>query len=97
MNEGEVLVVVEMTSVLDAEKLKAYQAQARAQLFERGGVVVGRGTSPVEGDPAFGTLLIQRWPSERAFRDWQESEAYRPLKALRHQCVEMRIAVVAAV
>jgi uncharacterized protein (DUF1330 family) len=94
MTEAAVLIVVEMTAVRDADQLKAYQTAARAQIAERGGIVVARGTSPVEGSPPPGTLLIQKWPSEQAFRDWQDSEAYKPLKALRLQCVDMRIAVV---
>lgn len=94
MSDVAVYVVVEIVAVRDAEQLKAYQTRARAQLLERGGVVVARGTSPVEGTPPFGTLLIQKWQSERAFRDWQESADYLPLKAMREHCVDMRIAVV---
>ena len=94
MTEAAVLIVVEITAVRDADQLKAYQIGARAQLAEHGGIVVARGTSPVEGSPPLGMLLIQKWPSEQAFRDWQDSEAYKPLKSLRQQCVDMRIAVV---
>jgi uncharacterized protein (DUF1330 family) len=97
MTDPAVLIVVEITAVRDADQLKTYQTAARAQLAERGGVVVARGTSPVEGSPPLGMLLIQKWPSEQAFRDWQESDAYRPLKSLRQQCVDMRIAVVPVV
>jgi ferredoxin len=32
--------------------------------------VVARGGSPVEGEPDFAPLVIQRWPSEAAFRDY---------------------------
>ena len=94
MSDAAVLVVVEMTAVRDPEQLKTYQSGARVQLGARGGVVVARGISPVEGSPPFGALLVQQWPSERAFREWQQSEEYRPLKALRERCVDMRIAVV---
>ena len=94
MSDTPVFVVVEMTAVRDAEKLKTYQAGARAQLLERGGTVVARGSFPIEGEPPFGPLLVQKWPSEHAFREWQESEAYRPLKALRREAVSMRITVV---
>lgn len=97
MNEGAVLVVFEITAILNAELFKLYQVQARAQSTERGGSVLGRGSLPVEGNPPFGTLLVQKWPSERAFREWQDSEAYRPLKDLRRQSAEVRIAVVPAV
>ena len=97
MDDSPVLVVFEITKVLNADTLKQYQLQARAQASERGATTLGRGTSPVKGDPPFGMLLVQKWPTERAFREWQDSEAYRPLKALRDQSVDIRIAVVPTV
>ena len=97
MAEGEVFVLVEVVKVHDADGLANYQAGARAQLSELEGVVVGRGFEPVDGEQPFGGLLIQKWPSAKAFRDWQESEAYRPLKELRLKSVEMRIGIVPCV
>lgn len=72
--EGAVLVVAEIRAIYDEESFKTYQLGARAQLSKRGGKVLGRGTSMFEGEPPFGQLLIQRWPSEAAFREWQSSE-----------------------
>jgi hypothetical protein len=48
-----------------------------------------------EGEPV-GRLLIQRWPSETAFREWQASEEYRPLRERRMRAADLRIAIVAA-
>lgn len=89
-----VFVIVEVTQVLDAETFSAYQRRAREQIQALGGSVVARGGRLVEGVPAFAALMVQRWSSERAFQDWQGSEAYRPLKELRHQSAVVRMAVV---
>ena len=93
MADGEILVVVEILEVKDPEKLAQYQAQARVQSAARGAAVVGRGSDTYFGDP-FGTLLVQRWPSEAAFRDWQESDAYRQLLPLRTEAARVRLAIV---
>ena len=94
MTEEAVLVVVEIRSVRDPDELKTYQAGARTQIAKYGGKVVARGAGRnTEAEP-FGVLLVQAWPSERAFLDWQESEEYRPLRDLRRRCADMRIAIV---
>jgi len=97
MSNEEVFVVVEIVDVKDAEMLKTYQAGARAQVGRFGGIVIGRGVTTFEGDPEFAMLMIQRWPNEAAFRDWQHSEAYRPLFQMRQQAVVLRIAIVPVV
>lgn len=94
MNDKQVLVVVEIRSVHDAEALKAYQAGARQQIVEYGASVIARGGATLEGTPAFGPLMVQHWPSEDAFRTWQGSESYRPLRAIREACADLRIAVI---
>ena len=90
----EVFVVVEIQEILDGNALAAYQSEARQQLLERGGVLVARGNCTYEGSPAVGQMLIQKWPSETAFRDWQESDSYRPLLERRQACVKLRIAII---
>lgn len=94
MQNSEVLVLVEIRSVSDVEALKAYQTSARQQISECGAVVIARGGATLEGTPPFGPLMVQRWPSEQAFRTWQNSESYRPLRAIREACADLRIAVV---
>lgn len=97
MSDGEVLVIVEVRNVHDAEQMRMYQEGARAQIGPFGGVVLARGVIPVEGDPEFGTLMVQKWPSAQAFLDWQASEEYRPLKERRLKCVDLRIGMVPVV
>jgi uncharacterized protein (DUF1330 family) len=94
MSNEEVFVVVEIVDVKDAELLKTYQTGARAQVAGFGGTVIGRGVTTFEGDPGFAMLMIQKWPNEAAFRDWQDSDAYRPLRRMREQAVVMRIGIV---
>jgi uncharacterized protein (DUF1330 family) len=97
MSNEEVFVVVEIVDVRDAELLKTYQAGARAQVAGFGGTVIGRGVTTFEGHPEFAMLMVQRWPNEAAFRNWQDSEAYRPLRRMREQAVVMRIGIVPVV
>ncbi|WP_439590074.1 DUF1330 domain-containing protein [Hydrogenophaga sp.] len=94
MDSNDVLVVVEIRSVHDPEALKAYQTGARQQIAEYGASVIARGGTTLEGAPAFGPLMVQRWPSEAAFRTWQSSENYRPLRAIREASADLRIAVI---
>lgn len=96
MAEGEVFVIVEIKEVIDPAGLQAYQEEARKQLRERGGLVLGRGGVAYEGDDLRGAVLIQRWPSEAVFREWQASEAYRPLLERRRKAVKLRLLIVPA-
>lgn len=90
---GEVLVVVEIEEMLDPAMLQAYQAEARIQMAELGGTLLARGGRCLEGRPG-GPFLVQRWPSEAAFLDWQASEAYQPLLERRKSAARLRICVV---
>jgi uncharacterized protein (DUF1330 family) len=91
---SDVLVIVEIGAVRDQAALKSYQLGAREQIGRHGGTVLARGGSPFEGSPPFGPVLVQKWPSEQAFRAWQESAEYQPLRELRRACADLRIAVV---
>ena len=97
MPSQSVLVVIEIDSVNDPQSLKVYQAAAREQMLARGARVIARGGSMIEGEPAFGSLLLQEWPSEEAFREWQGSAEYAPYKRLRQLAAKMRICVMSGV
>lgn len=94
MASDEVLVVIEVLEVLDAEEFAKYQAAAREQMTRRGGRVVARGASLLEGEIAPKALVVQRWRSRTDFEDWLESEEYRPLRVLRRRCARLRIVAV---
>lgn len=94
MSDGEVLVIVEVQEIFDAEAFAAYRAGVRPQFAELEGSLAGRADTAYEGDDPLEPILVQRWPSEAAFRAWQESEAYRPLKALRQKGARIRLVIV---
>ena len=94
MQENAVFVVVEVVSVQDADGLRAYAERATELIGPLGGVVLGRGGIPVDGEPGFAPLVIERWPSESAFRAWLDSEAYQPLRKIRLASATMRAAIV---
>jgi uncharacterized protein (DUF1330 family) len=93
---GEVYVIAETLEIYDADGFAAYQQGARAQLLARGGSVVARGSRHLEGQPAFGTVVIQKWPNEAAYLGWQDSAEYQPPKQQRLQCANIKLAVVPA-
>jgi uncharacterized protein (DUF1330 family) len=92
-NEG-ILVVIEVREVRNPEKFEAYQLGARQQIGTRGGTVIARGGTTLEGVPPSGALMVQHWPSEASFRAWQESEEYRPLREMRGTCADLCVVIV---
>jgi uncharacterized protein (DUF1330 family) len=94
MQETAVFVVVEVVAVQDAAGLRAYAERASELIGPLGGVVLGQGGSPVDGEADFAPLVIERWPSEGAFRAWLNSEAYQPLRKIRLASATMRVAIV---
>ena len=94
MQETAVFVVIEVVSVKDPAGLKVYQERASALIGPLGGALLGRGGTPVDGEPSFAPLAIQRWRSEAAFRAWLDSDAYQPLREIRLASATMRVAIV---
>jgi uncharacterized protein (DUF1330 family) len=94
MEENPVLVVIEVVSVQDARGLGEYIKLASELIGPLGGAVVARGGNPVDKEPGFAPLVIQRWPSEGALRAWLDSEAYQPLNEIRLASATMRVAIV---
>jgi uncharacterized protein (DUF1330 family) len=94
MQETSVFVVVEVVSVKDPEGLGTYSQRASKLIGPLGGVVVGQGGIPIDEEPGFAPLVIQRWTSEGAFRAWMDSEAYQPLNQIRLASAMMRAAIV---
>ena len=94
MPENAVCVVVEIVSVQDGEGLRTYARRASELIGSFGGVVVGQGAVPVDGEPGLAPLVNQRWRSECAFRAWLDSDAYQPLRDIRIASATMRVAIV---
>ena len=97
MANGEVYVVVEILEILDETELEIYLQGTRQQIRDLPGVLIARDAKIFEGPPIKVSMMIQRWPSEKAFRDWQESEAYRPLRERRLRAARHRIAIIPAI
>ena len=94
MQEVAVIVVIEVVSVEDPEGLKTYIQRASRLIGAFGGELVAQGGIPIDGEPGFAPLAIQRWPSEATFRAWLHSDAYRPLNKIRLASAMMRVAIV---
>jgi uncharacterized protein (DUF1330 family) len=94
MQEAAVFVVIEVVSVKDPEGLKTYVQRASELIGPQGGRLVAQGGIPIDGEPGFAPLVIQRWPSEAAFLAWLASEAYQPLNKIRLASATMRAAIV---
>jgi uncharacterized protein (DUF1330 family) len=96
MADEAVFVVVEVLSVEDPVGFQRYIQQAGALIGARGGEIVGQGNTPIDDEPGFGPLVIQRWRSESALRAWLESDDYQPLNRLRQASARMRVTIVSA-
>lgn len=94
MHDKPVLVIIELVSVEDPAGLKTYVQRASELIGPLGGELVAQGGIPIDGEPGFAPLVIQRWPSEATFRAWLSSDAYRPLKEIRLASATMRAAIV---
>ena len=94
MQETAVFVVIEVLSVEDPAGLKTYAQRASELIGPLGGELVAQGGIPIDGEPGFAPLVIQRWPSEAAFRAWLDSDAYQPLNKIRLASATMRVAIV---
>ena len=80
--------------VKDPAGLKTYVQRASQLIGPLGGELVAQGGIPIDGEPSFAPLAIQRWPSEAAFRAWLKSDAYQPLNEIRLASATMRAAIV---
>ena len=94
MPETAVFVVIELVSVEDPAGLKTYVRRASELIGALGGELVAQGGIPIDGELGFAPLVIQRWPSEGAFRAWLDSDAYQPLRQIRAASATMKVAIV---
>ncbi len=89
-----VFVVIEVASVEDPAGLKTYVERASELMGPLGGELVAQGGIPIDGEAGFAPLVIQRWPSEAAFRAWLDSDVYQPLRQIRLASATMRVAIL---
>lgn len=92
-----VYVVIDVQEIYDGAAIEGYRVAAHEQMMRRGGEILGRGGSVLEGSPAAPAITVQRWNSAQDFIDWQESDEYRPLRDVRLEAMKLRISIVPSV
>jgi len=97
--EGEVpMFLVAELRVRDREKLIRYATVVQPLMARHGGQILGvsaAGARVLEGDWEPDLLVLHRWRSEADFDAFWSSEEYQPVKRLRHEACDSRIAVFA--
>jgi uncharacterized protein (DUF1330 family) len=73
--------------VSDPEALARYFPQAAKLVAEHGGRYLAVDAVPevVEGDPGLTSVVLMEFPDADSARAWYESDAYRPVRAIRHR------------
>ena len=73
--------------VSDPEALARYFPQAAKLLAEHRGRYLAVDAVPevVEGDPGLTSVVLMEFPDADSARAWYESDAYRPVRAIRHR------------
>ncbi len=91
-----VIVDVGLRDSSDTQAFARYAEQTNKLLEEAGVKVVGFDPEPkvLEGSWAPRTVVIQEYPDMATVERVQHSEAYAPLKALRHQIADTNVIVV---
>ena len=92
MNNDTVYVLLDVT-VKDRDKFMEYVEGHRQSFHQYGGKLLFRSNDidPLEGNWSPKLLVVHEWPSEQAFRQWDESAAYAPWKKLRKEAMEMNM------
>lgn len=73
--------------VRDPEALARYFPQAAKLVAEHGGRYLAVDAVPevVEGDAGLTSVVLMEFPDADSARAWYESDAYRPVRAIRHR------------
>lgn len=99
MADAAPLYLVADLHVRDRDKLLRYLAEVEPLMARAGGQILGHsaaGLRVLEGDWRPRLLVVHRWRSQADFDAFWESAAYQPLKALRQEACDARIAVFEA-
>jgi len=97
VSDSPIFLVIELV-VHDEDKLERYVAEVIPMMARRGGEIVGFSPAPrvVEGDWRPQMLAVHHWRSEEAYDAFYASAEYQPLKRMREEACDSRIAVVRA-
>ena len=93
--DGEQVHVFLDVNVRDPEQFGRYLKGYQESFRQYGGetVFVSRDLEAVQGDFSPDIVALQRWPSERAYRDWVDSPEYRPWKKIRDEAAVVRTTI----
>lgn len=80
--------VIVQIEVTDPARYEEYKRLAAPTLAPFGAKYLVRGgkVEALEGEWSGARLVVLEFPSARDARDWWDSEAYRPAKAIRQSC-----------
>ena len=86
-------------AVHDAATYEGYKAAVAPLVGQFGGRYLTRGgvSEALEGEAAKGRVIVLEFPSVAAARSFVQSEAYRPVAAIRHKSATSRIIMVEGV
>jgi uncharacterized protein (DUF1330 family) len=92
--------VISEVEFLDEELADRYRTLARSSIEQYGGRYLARGATPdaVEGTwPARQRVVIVRFPSMQAAREWYASPEYAPALEIRRHALDRRLLFVEGV
>jgi len=89
-----IIVDIEITDPVQYEEYKRLAAPTVAQ-FDGRYLVRGGATETLEGEWTPGRFVVLEFPTAERAREWWESDAYAPAKAMRHASANTQMILVA--
>ncbi|HYI11334.1 MAG TPA: DUF1330 domain-containing protein [Thermoanaerobaculia bacterium] len=91
--------IVSRVNIRDREAMQRYMAEAPATVAAFGGryLVRGNDVQALEGAWEHERMVVVEFPDKSAALAWYESDAYRPLRDLRHASAETVILLAGGV
>jgi uncharacterized protein (DUF1330 family) len=88
--------VIAEVSVTDAEGYEMYKPLAGASVVANGGSYAVRGgaVESLEGEPVTGRVVVLRFDSMEAARDWYNGDGYQAALPLRQAAATSRVFIV---
>lgn len=80
----------------DTTRYEEYKKLAPQSLAAFGGRYVARGgkTEVLEGSRRPGRVVLLEFPNAKRAKEWWDSEAYRPARAIRQSCARTEMIIV---
>ena len=93
MMETQTVYALLDVTVKDRKRFLEYVERHKASFHQYGGKLLFRSNEieVIEGNWAPKLFVVHEWPSERAFRQWDESAEYAPWKKLRQESMDVNM------